>query len=236
MSRTGSVSSFRLLIVISLLLLSACATTTNKSSITTLNKTNPKILLMPIDVELSVLTAGGMLEPRADWTEAAQKHMRQALKNYQLQRGGKLVQLDNAEQEDLGKFIADIERLHSAVGTSILIHEFNAQFKLPTKADKFEWTLGTGIAELQQYQQADYALFLFVRDSYSSSGRILLTIAASLLGVGVANGQQIGFASLVDLNTGEVTWFNRLFSTTGDLRTLESAEKTISTLLDGLPQ
>src|SRR5574337_268961 len=38
-----------------------------------------RVLLMPLDVELSELTAGGMLEPRADWTEQAKTHVRAAL-------------------------------------------------------------------------------------------------------------------------------------------------------------
>ena len=39
----------------------------------------PTIVVMPLDVELAQLTAGGMQEPHAEWTEAAHKHMRAAL-------------------------------------------------------------------------------------------------------------------------------------------------------------
>lgn len=43
-----------------------------------------------------------------------------------------------------------------------------------------------------------------------------------LLGVGLPGGVQVGFASLVDLET-------------GDLRTLEPAKKTVENLLSGFP-
>ena len=39
-------------------------------------------------------------------------------------------------------------------------------------------------------------------------------------------GQQVGFASLVDLNSGQVVWFNRLARETGDLRTADEAAET----------
>jgi hypothetical protein len=46
---------------------------------------------------------------------------------------------------------------------------------------------------------------------------------------------QQGFASLVDLETGDVVWFNHLFSTVGDLREPEPARDAIDTLLEGSP-
>ena len=49
-------------------------------------------------------------------------------------------------------------------------------------------------------------------------------------------GEQHGFASLVDLRSGDIVWFNRLLSVVGDLRTEEPAAKTVSQLLEGLPQ
>jgi len=45
----------------------------------------------------------------------------------------------------------------------------------------------------------------------------------------------MGFASLVDLKTGNIVWFNRLFSTRGDLRTKEPAQQTIDALIKGMP-
>ncbi len=230
---------FRLSITFSFIIfLTACATSTTKSSISTLydKQDDLKILLMPIDVELSVLTAGGVLEPRSDWTEAAMQHMKVALNKYQTDRGAKLIPYEQVDSQDLAPVIAEIERLHSAVGVSILTHEYIPALKLPSKGESFDWSLGSDVAVLKEKYDADYALFVFVRDSYSSSGRVALTVVAALLGVGIANGQQVGFASLVDLDTGKVSWFNRLYSATGDLRTEEPAAETVQALLAGLPQ
>jgi hypothetical protein len=47
-------------------------------------------------------------------------------------------------------------------------------------------------------------------------------------------GQQVAFASLVDLKTGQVVWFNTLASSVGDIRTQEGADKMVKTLLESM--
>jgi hypothetical protein len=45
----------------------------------------------------------------------------------------------------------------------------------------------------------------------------------------------VGYASLVDLDSGDILWFNVLFSEVGDLRDAGSAAETTEDLLDQLP-
>jgi hypothetical protein len=59
----------------------------------------------------------------------------------------------------------------------------------------------------------------------------ILSLGRVVLGTGVQN----GYASLVDLRTGQVVWFNRLFSATGDLREAKPAASTVDELLTGFP-
>ena len=82
---------------------------------------------------------------------------------------------------------------------------------------------------------ADYALFSWVRDSYASSERVATMIVLALFGIGVGGGAQLGYASLVDLNTGQVLWFNRLLRGRGDLREADKATETLDALLDNFP-
>jgi len=60
-------------------------------------------------------------------------------------------------------------------------------------------------------------------------------MTAAILGVGVPGGRQISFASLVDLDTGDIVWFNFLVSGTGDLRDPNSARDSVDSLLAGFP-
>jgi hypothetical protein len=126
-------------------------------------------------------------------------------------------------------------KLHRAVGVSIIQHKYFEPLLLPTKEDVFDWGLGPDVQMLRDEYNAHYALFIYMRDSYSSPGRVAMTVALAALGVGVQGGTQSGFASLVDLGSGEVVWFNRLLRGTGDLRTPEPAREAMAVLLKGFP-
>ena len=128
-------------------------------------------------------------------------------------------------------------KLNEAVGRSILVHQYaGGPAQLPTKKDGFDWTLGPEVQYLREKYGADYALNIFVRDSYSSSGRTALIVVGLLFGVSIPGGIQLGFANLVDLETGKVVWFNRLARQEGDLRTAEAARATTDLLMTSFPQ
>jgi len=195
-----------------------------------------RVVVMPPDVQLSELTAGGLLEPKADWTERAREHVAVALEQHLQAKGATVVPYQTPPgggEEDP----ADVQlvKLHDAVGGAILVHKYLPVFALPSKGDRFDWTLGRGVDQLQVRTGADYALFVFLRDSYASSGRVALMVGAAILGIGVPGGRQVGFASLVDLRTGDIVWFNRLINPAGDLRTPEPAAKAVENLLVQLP-
>ena len=83
--------------------------------------------------------------------------------------------------------------------------------------------------------EADYALFVFLRDTYASAGRKAAMVGLAIIGVGLPGGVQFGFASLVDLKTGDLVWFNRLVDPQGDLRDPEPARSAVTKLLADLP-
>lgn len=192
----------------------------------------PVIVVMPFDVELSQLTAGGMQEPHAEWTEAAQQHMRAALgeaaKTYKV----KLIEFQPERGDSADRDTSlELVRLHRAVGGAVLLHQYIPGLALPSKDGKFDWSLGPSVAAISRAHEADYALFLFVRDSYATAGRVAVMVIGALLGVGVQGGTQVGFASVVDLKTGDIVWFNRLLRPQGDLRTPEAAAETVRALV-----
>ena len=57
----------------------------------------------------------------------------------------------------------------------------------------------------------------------------------ALLGAISLGGEQVGYASLVDLHTGRVVWFNRLSRMSGDLREPAPARETVEALLKDFP-
>lgn len=193
------------------------------------------VLLMPTDIEISALTAGGALEPSAAWTEAAKANVSKALADYFAVKGDELQEYSSPDEAERRRRDDQVSKLHEIVGGSILNHQYTGPFALPTKQGGFDWTLGEDAKALGDYQNAEYALFVFFRDSHATAGRVAAIVVAAALGVGLQGGAQVGFASLVDTRTGNIVWFNRLASGTGDLRTPGPAASAVKGLLVDLP-
>lgn len=193
---------------------------------------NARILVTPIDVELFSISAGGVSEPRADWTTAAQTHMKKELGRLRDKYKGETVELDEQSVDQLHEMLT----LHAAVARSInLHHAMSAGLALPTKDGKLDWSFGDALVPLSERSGARYGLFIWIRDSYASAERVAAMVVMAVLGVGLSGGSQIGYASLVDLQTGQVLWFNSLMRASGDLREAGPAAETVDALLAGFP-
>ena len=175
-----------------------------------------RLLVMRPNVTVNSVTTGGLPEPRADWTEQARQHITAALQAQQAERGGKVMVLQRRDQLPGvdPELIAELERLHGAVGNSIALHKYMGAY-LPTKPRQgLDYTLGQDAVELGRKTGFDYGLFLHAEDNIVSTGRValqVLGIAGCFVGFCAPNlggGGQFAYASLVDLKTGEVVWFN----------------------------
>jgi hypothetical protein len=200
-----------------------------------------KLIVMRPDIAVSVFTAGGQLERREDWTNTAREHVLASLQSQQAKRGGATqIALKSAEAGGDEPAIIELNKLHEVVGQSILLHKFSPGLSLPTKRKAvFDWTLGELAVKYGRQSGYDYALFLYARDSFSSGGRVAMqTVGALGCIVGLCvipqGGSQQAFASLVDLKTGSVAWFNFLQSATGDIRTRDGADALVSKLLSSM--
>jgi len=205
-----------------------------------------KLLVLRPDVTVGSLTTGGMVEPRADWTDQARASIVAALRTQQASRGGNVTiiehrnELPGVDAQEL----ADVERLNFAVDQSIVLHKYLGDY-LPTKRGRgLDWTLGEDAVRLGRKTGYDYALFLHAEDQVASTGRIALGViglAGCFVGFcapNVGGATQLDYASLVDLKTGEVVWFNVVRAGSqvpgikfGDLRTPQGAAQMVDRLL-----
>ncbi len=222
-----------LAVIAAFLLLSGCATTTNVQKIDQLESIgdDPRIVLMPPDIRYYLLTASGIPEPNAEWTEAAKTNFSKALLDYAETIGAnvKTISADNMSPDEI-----QYETLHSAVGLTLLTHHFG-YVPLPSKAGNFDWSLGPGVSAIADNHEADYALFVYYRDYQASGGRVAFAILAAAAGVGMSTGSEHGFASLVDLKTGDIVWFNVVTAGRGELRNADDAAMTVSALFKDIP-
>ncbi len=222
------------------LALAACETTqeVNVAAPPSFSK-GTAILLAPPEVELSELKASGITEPRADWTETGKQNVMAALRQENARRSVDFIELDytTLSPEDQAE-IAQIEKLHQAVAASMMAHRYIPGLKLPTKTSVYDWSLGPEVAVLRKASvgTGNYVLFITLEDSFSSAGRVAMQVFVGLLtGFVPHGGAQVGYASLIDLDTGQVAWFGSVAKGTGDLREAQGAAKTVAVLLQGLP-
>ena len=198
------------------------------------------ILLMRPAVRVGAQSTGGLFEPNGDWTENSKKNIDLALAKIQGKLGNKIVIAPEAYGDE-AQLAEEYAKLFAAVSKSVINYQFFVGNRLPTKkrdnkADVFDWSLGPGVANLPGAKNADYALFIYDKDAYGSTGRKLLQ-AVALLGPGVAvkSGEHAGYAGLVDLKTGDILWLNADGALGGDIRTAEGADKRVRELLEGFP-
>lgn len=194
------------------------------------------VVLVEPDIELYEVLVGGAQEPRKVWTESARRLYPQMAREV-LQAQGIAMRPDFRLPADAGPDnpLRQLQLLNQAVSISILQYAGGSGTRLRNKHGKFDWSLGPGVAELRRATGADYALFTYIRDSYTSGGRAAMRIIGFvLLGGDIGGGVQIGLASLVDLRTGRVVWHNLLLDQTGDLRDPAGARETAEDLLRGV--
>lgn len=213
------------------LLLAACTTTTTQLAFKDAPKppAGARIILAQPDVHLALLTTAGLQEARADWSQQGQANlaaeMQTALKARQHQF--RMIDLEAQSQGSAAQLL----RLNEAVTGSIPL--FGG---LPTKQGAFEWTLGQGAQALGAEHQADYALFVTARGSYASSGRVVAMIGMAALGVSIPLGSQSVMASLVDLKTGRIVWYNTAIAgPNADMREDAGARSLVTSMLKDLP-
>jgi len=225
-----------LMIAVACALIAACTTTdTRVVEGIEAAPSGSRVLLVKPDVSLSILTAAGQLEPRDDWTKTAGANISREVGEVLQGRSHTYSAFD--PDAAMGGRGGQILRLNEAVGAQIALSEYGP-YKLPSKTKgEFNWTLGDGAAEIGRQANADYALFILARGSYASGGRVATAVGLSLLGVSLPMGSQSAQASLVDLKTGRVVWFNVLIAGSGasDIREDDGAEQIIKKLLKDVP-
>ncbi|MBY0562626.1 MAG: hypothetical protein K2P58_00470 [Hyphomonadaceae bacterium] len=216
---------------VALAFLSACAVTNTATFSGEFEPppANSRVLVMTPNVQLHVLTAAGMPEPREDWSIAGRDNLAATVATFVQTEAHTPSALDPSTAME-GR-VGQIIRLHDAVGESLVSRGF-----LPTQRDRFEWTLGEGVRELGAAHNADYALFIGAYGTYASAGRVAMMVGMSLLGVGIPLGNQVAYASLVDLRTGNIIWFNTVVAAPNqDMRDPDGAAALTESLMKDAP-
>ena len=232
----------RLLMLLLLLALAPAVAAYTKNRVATDANGNPvrvsgSVVIIEPNIELSEVLAGGVEEPRREWSEAARRLYPEEVRRRLAAAGtAQVPDYDIPDTLPPDTRLGQVLRLNEAVSVSILAYTSPGNQLATKKGKRLDWTLGPGVEELRKATGADYALFTYMRDSYTSAGRkALRVVGLLLLGGDIGGGRQVGVTTLVDLRTGQVVWFNFLAKQTGDLRDEEGARQTAQNMLKGLP-
>ncbi len=196
-----------------------------------------KVVLLP--VEFSVYEKGvGTGEIVADWTEAARANLAQAASDVLGERAGlqlvSMPSLEPAEQQALRDHLA-VVKLVVLQANSMIGSAWNH------RKPEFDRSFGDGLQFLREKSGADFAIVIDGSQVKQSGGSIFTQIALAAIGVGIPGGGTYLTSSLIDLQAGEVKWFNARFGaealgiTGSDIRDLGEAKATLRKLFEPYP-
>ncbi|HKQ23040.1 MAG TPA: hypothetical protein VJT81_01180 [Burkholderiales bacterium] len=226
--------------------LAGCAATPNASvheSIAgkTEQRMPRKMLLLPADIRVHEISAGGVVEKVDDWTISASNH---AMKSVREIAGSKSLfepkevpALAEAEKHVLEQHLA----LYELVAASADLSKSGPFAPWRERAKTFDYTLGPGLRELAERSDLDAAVVVIGSDYISSGGRkatmALGILAAALTGVAVipVGGTAYVSVGVVDLRSGNLLWFATNRGQTDDLRQEQQVRAVLDKLFTDYP-
>lgn len=224
-----------LAVAASMLILAAC--TTANTRVNTLESVRPaagtRVLVVRPSVKLSMLTVAGIKEAKGDWSRDGADNIAHAMARAIADRD--LAPRVFDPNRVVSARVIQVLKLNQAVGSSILDQNYGLT-RLSTQRGQFNWSLGEGAQVLGATYDADLALFITCRGTYSSDARKLAMVAMAAMGQTLPPGHQTVFASLVDLHTGKVVWFTTaLAGFDADIRHPEGADRLAAALIKAAP-
>jgi hypothetical protein len=226
-----------------MLLMSACATPTAKVHYTL--RDNPQsrplrqVVLLPVDVNVKEMSAGGVQEEVPDWSRKAEENIRSALLVSKDAQGGCCVTrvvdsaaLEPAERESLEEHLA----LFNTVAANAMWVDLPGNSAWSFKSEHFDYSLGSGLSFLKTRYGVDAGLVILGEDVVSTGGRKAMAFLAAAGGVYVPMGHSMLVGGLVDFETGDLLWLNHVVSTgNADLRDPASCLELARTLMKNYP-
>ncbi len=194
-----------------------------------------QVVLLPIDVDVYEISAGGVREEVPEWSETAEDNIRTAvLFTKDDTRGryvGRRVDSSALTPEERDVLEEHLKLFNAVAGNAFLMKSWGY-----AKDGRFDYTLGDGLGFLKAKYDVDAGLLVVGQDVVSSAGRKATAVFGAMLGYSVPMGHSVLIGGLVDFETGDLLWLNSVTSRGAtDLRDPESARAFARTLMQGYP-
>ncbi len=230
----------RVLVLLSVLclgLLAGCATAPYRADpqFPVRSRAIKTVAMVPPDVKVYSLSAGGTRELMDDWSETGRKNMVASIARQSSTGAGfALKEFDPAGFPQAKAELEDVRPLFEAVTLSAVAHTYGQTSQFETKKERFEYSLGA-LPALGEASQTDALLFVYAVDHISTGGRVALNVLTVLLGAAArtaivpAGGATLVFTALVDQKSGDLLWFDvRGSRGAHDLRDPASVESLVA--------
>ena len=195
-----------------------------------------KVVVLPVNVEVFEVTAGGVKEKVPAWSKEASKSVFKALATaIHNQKDMKSV----ATPTFTGAASSNVDE-HLALYK--LVANTAAETSLPHKVRKFDFSIGPGLRSLRSKTGADAAILVYGRDYVSTAGRKAKAVAGNIPILNIFTGPPpvLGHSfihiGVVDLKTGDLLWMNSDFKKgSTNLRNLGDANKMMQSIFEWYP-
>lgn len=213
-----------ILIVISLIFTTGCIATISSRRVPDFeDRIGPvkTIAVLPADIEVYKITAGGVTELIDEWSDEAKDYTSEVLLERLGQKYGFEIKFISEPwlKEKYKELWNENRALYGAVSSSIGTHAYPGPHSFPDKVENFNYTLGSQFKALAEACEADTVLFVRGIDHEATAGRNVLQfwniLAGAVTGVTVLLYNPCAMdIALVDNQTGDVLWYKATMSET----------------------
>jgi hypothetical protein len=198
-----------------------------------------KVVLLPVEFTVYQLGVAGP-EAVPDWTASARRNLDEALRvALQGRTGLEIVPLPELTAEEQKVLDA-----HIGVARLIVYEGSHMGGKVwALRRAEFDRHLGPGLVWLRDRSGADYGVLVAGSQAEQSGGLVFAQVLAAASGYIISPGGGTNISTaLINLGTGEVTWFNSTFATEVlgiskvDFRKVESSAEVLRELMAPYPR
>jgi hypothetical protein len=201
-----------------------------------------KIVLLPAEVRVSEISAGGVIEKVQDWSEQAKTNIDTALRqSVGTARTFELLPMPALSPEER-QAVEQHLALYGLVAVEAWTHSRSQDPAWAHKKANFDYTLGPGLQFLKAKTGADAAMVLICEDYISSGGRKAMMVFASVLALAAGavlvptGAPSFVSGGVVSLEDGNIQWFNySLEQGSADLRKAEDAKRMVDSIMRVYP-
>jgi hypothetical protein len=192
-----------------------------------------KVLLLPSDLKIYNLTAGGSLDIQPDASDIADKQADADLQQMLPANGFQLVTMPSLSPDEQQRLKESVALYRLASEDAKAVDNLGGDWKQAIQ--RFDYSVGPNLQFLKQRTGADYALIVFGADADSTGGRVAMSIFFAALGVGIAGGRNYMYAGLADLNTGDIVWLDDDHKNASNFTDKKAIDAIIRNLLQDYP-